>query len=57
MFVLLCLDGRVYVDLQVKTFENSNQQDIVSKRQVVSLITLFDLIMFIIMLITMAQLG
>jgi hypothetical protein len=47
----------VYVDLQVKTFENSNQQDIVSKRQVVSLITLFDLIMFIIMLITMAQLG
>jgi hypothetical protein len=45
------------VDLQVKTFENSNQQDIVSKRQVVSLITLFDLIMFIIMLITMAQLG
>jgi hypothetical protein len=45
------------VDLNHDIFEDSEQQVIASKRQVVSLITFFDLIIFMILLITVAQLD
>jgi hypothetical protein len=45
------------VDLHIKTFEDPYQQVIASKRQVVSLITLFDLIIFMILSITAAEFG